>query len=162
MLEKTNNWDDMTDRMIGTGDIVAGDVIRWTEAVWGAYSHRRHNKPLGERINVGRVIKESYGAKTQQHSFSIRIDISTGCDSYAKGTKIRRMGRNLYRYDPDRLLWVDESARNKIAAEKHLRGEHAREARDERELDKVRDTIGFRRMAAAQRDVDIHAERFDG
>ena len=113
-----------------TGDVVAGDEIRFTESVW-AGSHR---KPIycGDRFIRGEVLRESYGAAKQQHTFTILVRGSTGSDAIEPGTKIRRKGRNVYKGRPSRLQWADESDRDAVAAEKHARGDAARADRDQR------------------------------
>lgn len=35
----------------------------------------RHGKVLGKRTIAGRVVKESYGAAKQQHTFTVRLQI---------------------------------------------------------------------------------------
>jgi hypothetical protein len=49
--------------------IVTGDVIRFKERVFrGRFPHRKRR---GHRIVIARVVRESYGARRQQHSFTI-------------------------------------------------------------------------------------------
>ena len=113
-----------------TGDVVAGDEIRFTESVW-AGSHR---KPIycGDRFVRGDVLRESYGAAKQQHTFSILVRESSGVSALEPGAKIRRKGRNVYKGRPSRLQWADESDRDAVAAEQHARGAAARADRDQR------------------------------
>lgn len=113
-----------------TGDVVVGDEIRFTESVWGGSYRKRIY--CGDRFVRGEVLRESYGAAKQQHTFTIRIRESSGSDAIEPGTKIRRKGRNIYRGKPDRLQWADESDRLAVADEKHTRGDAARADRDER------------------------------
>lgn len=35
---------------------------------------RRHGNVIGRRTVVGRIVKESYGAAKQQHTFTVKID----------------------------------------------------------------------------------------
>ena len=112
------------------GDVVTGDTIRLTESVFGgSYRKPRYR---GSRTIEAEVVRDSYGAGRQQHTFTLRVISSTGLDALEVGTTIRRKGRNVYRGDPERLLWSDESERKLAAAEKHERGDTARAARDER------------------------------
>tara|TARA_Y100000034_G_C6700271_1_gene308781 strand:- start:101 stop:652 length:552 start_codon:yes stop_codon:yes gene_type:complete len=112
------------------GDVVTGDTIRFTESVWGgSYRKPRH---LGSRTVEAEVLNDSYGVDKQQHTFTLRVISSTGLDALEAGKTIRRKGRNIYRGEPERLQWSDESERQLAAAEKHQRGDIARAARDER------------------------------
>lgn len=113
-----------------TGDVVAGDTIRFNEAVFaGSF---RNPKFLGDREIIARVDCESYGAGKQQHTFSLTVIDSTGQEPIAPGVKIRRKGRNVYRNGTERLLWKDEEKRDQVREEKHARGAVARTARAER------------------------------
>lgn len=112
------------------GDIVTGDQITYTESVFGG-SYRKP-KYLGERTIRGEVTRDSYGAAKQQHTFTIRVMASSGFDALEVGTKILRKARNIYKGDPQRLRWGDESERQEAADEKHERGDAARAERDER------------------------------
>ena len=113
-----------------TGDVVAGDEIRYTETVWGG----SYRKPIycGDRFVRGEVLRESYGAAKQQHTFTILVRESSGVSALEPGAKIRRKGRNVYRGKPSRLQWADESDRLAGADEKHARGGAARADRDRR------------------------------
>ncbi len=113
-----------------TGDVVTGDTITWTEAVFGGSV--RKPRFLGERTITARVVKDSYGADKQQHTFSVEVIASVGYDALKPGTKTTRKGRNIYRNGTTRLPWPDEAARHAVANEKHARGDMARRARDER------------------------------
>ena len=124
------------ERWIPTLDIVSGDVIRWTEAVWppDSWSLGKKARPIGTRTVVARVASESYGQKTQQHTFTLIVVASDGCEPLTPGQRIMRKGRNLYREVPQRLLWDDEQQRQLVAQEKHQRGDAARRKRQERQL----------------------------
>ena len=113
-----------------TGDVVRGDRIRFSEAVFGG-SHRRP-KFLGLRTIEAEVLTESYGADRQQHTFSLLVHASDGIDAPAPGKRIRRKGRNIYRRRCFRAPWEDETARRAAAAEKHRRGDAARAVRKQR------------------------------
>jgi hypothetical protein len=113
-----------------TGDVVAGDTIRFSEGVFGG-SFRR-SQFLGERLVEARVIRESYGADRQQHTFTLGVLASSGVEPLAAGTTIRRKGRNVYRNGTWRQPWPDEAARRLVASEKHARGDVARAVRQAR------------------------------
>ena len=112
------------------GDVVTGDTIRFAESVFGgSYRKPRYR---GSRTIEAEVVRDSYGAAKQQHTFTLRVIGSTGVEALEAGKTIRRKGRNVYRGQPDRLQWSDESERDIVAAEKHRRGDTARAARDDR------------------------------
>lgn len=113
-----------------TGDVVAGDSILFEEAVFGG----TYRKPtfLGSRRIAAEVLRESYGAKKQQHTFSLRVLWSEGKQALEAGAEIRRKGRNLYANGTLRKPWPDESAREARRDEKHTRGNKARKLRRER------------------------------
>ncbi len=112
-----------------TGDVVTGDMIRFTEGVFSG-SFRRP-KFIGNRIITARVVKDSYGDAKQQHTFALVIIHSYGVntDEIKVGSTLRRKGRNVYRNGTERLLWDDENKRESVAYEKHCRGHAARQDR---------------------------------
>lgn len=113
-----------------TGDVVVSDVIRFTEAVFGgSYRSPRY---LGDRVIEALVVRDSYGAGKQQHTFTLSVLASSGIDPIAPGTVTRRKGRNVYKNGTSRKPWIDETARAAIQAEKHARGDAARAERDRR------------------------------
>jgi hypothetical protein len=114
-----------------TGDVVTGDVITFTEAVWPRYSPWRRSRraPLGDRTITGKVLKDSYGDLKQQHTFTIEVIDSEGFEALAPGERILRKGRNVYRHGVTREPWADEAQREVAREEKHARGSAAREAR---------------------------------
>ena len=115
-----------------TGDVVAGDTIRFVEGVFeGSFKNPRH---LGDRVVVAEVMKDSYGEAKQQHTFSMKVVESSGCEAHEPGRKLRRKGRNVYRNGTERLEWADEKVRDNAAGEKHGRGDSARRARDARRM----------------------------
>ena len=114
-----------------TGDVVAGDYIKFTEAVFGG-SHRRPQY-LGDRTIYAEVKADSYGADKQQHTFTLRVSRAYGLDAASVRQKvIKRKGRNIYRHGTKRLVWSDEAARKVALVEKHARGDAARQAALER------------------------------
>lgn len=116
-----------------TGDVVTGDVIRFTE---GVFTSGRKPSYKGDRTITARVLKDSYGADKQQHTFSLLVLNADGveADKYPAGSKTTRKGRNIYRNGTMRQKWVDESARSSTANEKHARGDEARRQRDLRRM----------------------------
>lgn len=110
-----------------TGDVVTGDTILFSEAVFGGSF--RKPKFLGQRRVVALVLRDSYGAGRQQHTFTIEVLASDGVDALAAGGRTTRKGRNVYRSGTWRQPWADEAARRQTAAEKHARGDAARAAR---------------------------------
>lgn len=101
-----------------TGDCVVGDEVRFERAIFSG-SYRRPNF-IGTEIVEGVIIKDSYGAGKQQHTFTLEL---------ADGTKTLIKGRNLYRNGVYRKPWFDEAERKLVANEKHLRGNSARQIR---------------------------------
>ncbi len=110
-----------------TGDVVTGDTIRFSEAVFGG--SYRNPVFLGERTIEAEVIRDSYGSDRQQHTFTLRVLASTGVEPIAAGTAVRRKGRNVYRSGTARISWADETARHAATDERHNRGDAARDAR---------------------------------
>jgi hypothetical protein len=110
-----------------TGDVVAGDTVRFTEAVFGGPFRRP--RFLGERTITALVVAETYGQDRGQHTFTLTVVAAEGTDPPAPGSTIRRKGRNLYRRGVTRAAWADEDARRVAASEKHERGDRARARR---------------------------------
>ena len=113
-----------------TGDACTGDTVLFSEAVFGG-SHRRP-KYLGTRRIVAVILKDSYGTARQQHTFTIEVVESDGFRPLPPDTKTTRKGRNLYRQGTSRQPWTDETQRSQALADKHVRGDKARTARDPR------------------------------
>lgn len=113
-----------------TGDACTGDVILFSEAVFGGSF--RKPKFLGERRIAARIVKDSYGGAKQQHTFSIEVIESDGYDALPSGTKTTRKGRNVYRNGTMRRAWASEAERKIAVDEKHQRGDAARAIREER------------------------------
>jgi hypothetical protein len=110
-----------------TGDAVVGDTIRFVENVFeGSFYSPCF---LGKREVIAEIVADSYGAKKQQHTFTLKIIKSAGCKPLEIASKIRRKGRNIYRNGTERLKWENESQRDAVAAEKHLRGDVVRARR---------------------------------
>ncbi|WVZ21889.1 hypothetical protein V8G54_000433 [Vigna mungo] len=88
--------------------------------------------PCGKRIVAGRIVKESYGAAKQQHTFTIEVLWSKGEKPLPPLYPLLIKGRNLYKLKTLRQKWEDEAERQKIMMEKHSRGSLARADREER------------------------------
>lgn len=115
---------------ISTADVIVGDLVEFVEPVFsGSYRNARF---AGNRRIVAEVLRESYGATRQQHTFTIRVLASDGAQPLEAGATTTRKGRNLYR-DCSRLTWRDESARAAAAVDKHARGDRARAVRKARQ-----------------------------
>jgi hypothetical protein len=110
-----------------TGDACEGDVILFTETVWGG-SYRKPYR-VGERTIAARIVRDSYGSAKQQHTFTLDVIWSDGTEPLPVGVQTRRKGRNVYRNGTCRLAWPDESQRETVLADKHRRGAAARNAR---------------------------------
>ncbi len=115
-----------------TGDVVTGDEITFTEGVWGGT--RKRPVLEGKRRICATVAKDSYGAKTQQHTFTLIVVESEGVCALAPGNKILRKGRNVYRNGAYRKEWNNEAERCAEADDKHARGDAARRTRDNRRM----------------------------
>ena len=109
-----------------TGDVCQGDDILFSETVFGG-SHRSP-VALGTRRIAAAVIRDSYGAGKQQHTFTLLVIGSDGYDALRRGATIRRKGRNVYR---NAVLRADRPDGGRAAAldDKHTRGSRARAAR---------------------------------
>ncbi|KAJ7550264.1 hypothetical protein O6H91_07G091200 [Diphasiastrum complanatum] len=115
-----------------TGDVCQGDVILFEQKVYEKFdiaSRSARGTCLGKRLVAGRVVKESYGAAKQQHTFTIEILWSCGPKKLPPMHPLLVKGRNLYRLETYRKPWVNEAERKAILDEKHARGNVARAMR---------------------------------
>jgi len=110
-----------------TGDACVGDVILFAESVFGGSYH----KPifLGERRIAARIVRDSYGRAKQQHTFTLEILDSDGCDPLKPGSITTRKGRNVYRNGTLRQPWTADTDRRVSLDDKHRRGDAARATR---------------------------------
>lgn len=99
-----------------TGDCCKGDEITYFNPAKDS-----------ERL-FGTIINESYGKEKQQHTFSIE---------HEDGSISRIKGRNLYKSEVYRKLWLDESKRIYVLDEKHKRGDKARKAKSIRKFSEL-------------------------
>lgn len=96
-------------------DLTINCKIEFTEAVFiGNYPKATFSH---ERTIIGTIIKDSYGKKTGQHTFTIQVE-SCNDDSILSNTSIRRKGRNVYA--KCKLLECPEN-HVELTEEKHLR-----------------------------------------
>ncbi|CAM6127338.1 unnamed protein product [Calypogeia fissa] len=113
-----------------TGDVCKGDVVMFNQKVYNKHSvTARSAAQSGSRTVVGRVVKESYGAQRQQHTFTVEVLWSTGCRPLSPMKPLLVKGRNLYRRKTFRQEWADEGDRTRCLDEKHERGAAARQIR---------------------------------
>ncbi|KAL8224559.1 hypothetical protein R6Q57_020034 [Mikania cordata] len=121
------------------GDACTGDVVMFEQKVYEMYniaSRSASGPPCGQRVVAGRIVKESYGAAKQQHTFTIEVLWSKGMKPLPPLHPLLIKGRNLYRLKTMRQKWEDESERQKILSEKHARGNVARTIRGARHQEK--------------------------
>lgn len=115
---------DETYTMDCTGDAVVGDEVRFDRATFtGSFRNARF---AGFERVTGKIIRDSYGAAKQQHTFTLMLE---------NGTETRIKGRNLYANGVWRKPWLCEADRVIVQNEKHARGDNARAARTERLLE---------------------------
>ncbi|OAE21717.1 hypothetical protein AXG93_1275s1280 [Marchantia polymorpha subsp. ruderalis] len=112
-----------------TGDVCKGDVVKFKRKVYKAGKPRKGAEAIGEHLVVGRVVKESYGEKKQQHTFTVEVLWSAGYKPLPPMRQLLVKGRNLYKLRTYRQKWEDESLRKTSLDEKHERGAAARSIR---------------------------------
>ncbi|CAI9114463.1 OLC1v1015191C2 [Oldenlandia corymbosa var. corymbosa] len=115
------------------GDACTGDVVLFEQNVYEMFniaSRSATGPPSGTRLVAGRIIKESYGAEKQQHTFTIEVLWSKGEKPLPPLHQLLIKGRNLYRLNTMRQKWEDETEREKMLSEKHARGSVARSKRE--------------------------------
>lgn len=123
------------------GDACTGDVVLFEQNVYEMFniaSRSASGPPCGKRIVAGRIVKESYGAAKQQHTFTIEVLWSKGEKPLPPLHPLLIKGRNLYRLKTLRQKWEDEGKRQKMLMEKHSRGDVARADREARIQEKER------------------------
>lgn len=105
-------------------DITTGTIVQFTEGVFGgSWRKPRH---LGDRTIIGKIVKESYGAKRGQHTFTIEVQNCTGfaADEVLNRDKICRKGRNVYK----NCIIIERPQNHcELAAEKHARAAAAKQ-----------------------------------
>ncbi|CAI8607845.1 unnamed protein product [Vicia faba] len=121
------------------GDACTGDVVLFEQNVYEMFniaSRSASGPPSGTRIVAGRIVKESYGAAKQQHTFTIEVLWSKGEKPLPPLHPLLIKGRNLYRLKTLRQRWEDEDRRRNMLMEKHSRGFVARADREARVQEK--------------------------
>ncbi|KAM5579603.1 zinc finger CCCH domain-containing protein 62 [Rosa sericea] len=133
------------------GDACTGDVVMFEQNVYEMFdiaSRSGRGPPCGTRIVAGRIVKESYGAAKQQHTFTIEVLWSKGVKPLPPLHPLLIKGRNLYRLKTLRQRWEDEGERQKALMEKHSRGSLARSDREARVQEKeMRKTLKTNRIS---------------
>ncbi|XP_068662642.1 zinc finger CCCH domain-containing protein 62-like [Aristolochia californica] len=129
------------------GDACTGDVVMFEQNVYDMYSivsRCATAPPCGKRTIAGRIVKESYGAAKQQHTFTIEVLWCKGTNTLPPLHPLLIKGRNLYRLKTMRQRWAHEEERNRVLLEKHKRGNVARSCRglriQEKEMRKLYNT----------------------
>lgn len=101
-----------------TGDACAGDEIVFGESVFtGSWRRARY---AGCRVVRAKIIRDSYGEKCGQHTFTLELQ---------DGSTVRRKARNVY------ANWTMARTRNPVERktaldDKHERGDAARRRRE--------------------------------
>ena len=96
-----------------TNDIVSGDELLLKETL---------------STTVVLVMEDKYSTKTHRHSFKLRVLAVDGVSSRRRGDTYHLKGNQLYAIARSRKSWDDESVRRLLAAEKHQRGHHNKDA----------------------------------
>ena len=128
-------------------NLVAGMKIEISEPVFaGSF---RNPKFLGNRQIIGQIIKESYGNKRGQHTFTIDVKWAEGmyAEDVLQKKKIRRKGRNVYK----NLVRVIDTPDNMKELEKEKSG-RAKTAKDQKYWSWIED---------AKTDPYTYAEKLD-
>jgi hypothetical protein len=81
-------------------NIVTGDKVAWTEAVFhgGSFS-RWGNRPgtyYGDRRVEGVVVSSAYGRRTTAHWLTVLVTASSGVEPIPPGAKVRRKAATVY------------------------------------------------------------------
>ncbi|KAL6996223.1 hypothetical protein U1Q18_006358 [Sarracenia purpurea var. burkii] len=117
-------------RLTGNKEILIGRIKEHLE--FSIASRSASGPPCGKRIVAGRIVKESYGAAKQQHTFTVEVLWSKGEKPLPPLHPLLIKGRNLYRLKTMRQRWEDEGERHRVLSEKHARGSFARSNREAR------------------------------
>ena len=117
-MARNEYYGDAEYRINCTGDAVVDDEVRFERAVFTG--SRLNPVYAGHEIVTGRIVRDSYGAEKQQHTFTLALP---------SGQTIRIKGRNLYRNGTWRKPWDNEALRRERTREKHERGNKARQDR---------------------------------
>ncbi|KAL5579615.1 hypothetical protein UlMin_012057, partial [Ulmus minor] len=108
-----------------------GDIVLFEHNVYVLFniaSPSASGPPCGTRIIACRIVKESYGASKQQHTFTYYG--AKGRSHFLHFIPLLIKGWNLYCLKTLRQKWEDEGERENHWTEKHLRGSLARSNRE--------------------------------
>uniref|UniRef100_A0A9I9E5P7 DUF7699 domain-containing protein n=1 Tax=Cucumis melo TaxID=3656 RepID=A0A9I9E5P7_CUCME len=74
---------------MNAGDVCRGNTVLFTQKVYVKFDKvTRHGGLIRKRTVAGRVVKESYGASKQQHTFTINLFASNiHCNDYVAVSK---------------------------------------------------------------------------
>ncbi|XP_014519913.2 zinc finger CCCH domain-containing protein 62 isoform X2 [Vigna radiata var. radiata] len=140
-----------------TGDVCTGDVVLFRQKVYEKFSKvTRHGKVIGNRTVAGRVVKESYGAAKQQHTFTVEVLWSIGVRKLPPLSPLLVKGRNLYKQKTYRQRWENEADRIEVLHEKHRRGAAAR---SKRALKNKKRSCLANECRVSKRSHEIHNEK---
>ncbi|XP_057969068.1 zinc finger CCCH domain-containing protein 62 isoform X2 [Malania oleifera] len=121
-----------------TGDVCKGDIVLFKQKVYEKFDKvKRKGRLIGNRTVAGRVVKESYGAAKQQHTFTVEVLWSRGIKKLPPLFPLLVKGRNLYKLKTFRQHWKNEAERSKVLTEKHKRGRAARLVRARKKMKKT-------------------------
>ncbi|XP_009611548.1 zinc finger CCCH domain-containing protein 62-like isoform X2 [Nicotiana tomentosiformis] len=141
-----------------TGDVCKGDVVLFTQKVYKNFDKMtRGGELLGKRTIAGRIVKESYGATKQQHTFTVEVLWSQGVKKLSALFPLLVKGRNLYKLKTFRQRWKNEKERLEVLAEKHKRGEAARFIRATRKSKSIKPTkVSSKNKGNKRQKLDHH------
>ncbi|KAA8541608.1 hypothetical protein F0562_022760 [Nyssa sinensis] len=77
------------------GDSCMGDVVMFEQNVYEMFniaSRSASGPPCGTRIVAGRIVKESYGAAKQQHTFTVEVLWSKGRETFPSSSSTPNQG----------------------------------------------------------------------
>ncbi|RDX80620.1 Zinc finger CCCH domain-containing protein 62, partial [Mucuna pruriens] len=139
---------------LSSGDVCMGDVVLFRQKVYEKFDKMtQRGKHLGNRTVAGRVVKESYGAAKQQHTFTVEVLWSSGVRKLPPLSPLLVKGRNLYKQKTYRQRWKDEADRIEVLGEKHKRGAAAR---SKRALKRKRKSCYTNESKGLKRQHEIH------
>lgn len=112
-------------------NIVKETILEFTEDIFEKIGYKKYEFK-GRAIHKVKVIKESYGKKRGQHSFTVEVIKST---HKKVGEKFRKMGRNIY---PTANIIKQPKDMEKLTKEKNKRSIEAREIKYLQWIDEAR------------------------
>ncbi|XP_028070810.1 splicing factor YJU2-like isoform X1 [Camellia sinensis] len=128
-----------------TGDVCKGDVVLFTQKVY---------KKFGKRTIAGRVVKESYGAAKQQHTFTTYLGIQIfrfyfKCTNYSAELTTKT--------DPQNSDYVVELGASRNFEPWRAKDEEADKEKQKRETEEMGDAMKSleNRTLDSKREMDI-------